>query len=237
MTRKDIKEWAKNKIKDNFWMLLLTIFVASILTSLSFTQAHVEGKFIHTTYYYFGWIFYFVQVGITFYMVKYVTGQNTEFKDIFSFGDDFLRCLGAELLQMLFIFLWGLLLIVPGIICAISYAFVPYLLADSKYHDMKVMDILKKSKEMMVGHKWDLFVFGLSFIGWHLLAVLTLGLLEIWIIPYQTTATTRFLNDIKTDYEEAHNIKDKETPAAFCAECGTKIKKGSKYCNKCGKKI
>ena len=55
---------------------------------------------------------------------------------------------------------------------------------------------------MMMGHKMDYFVLTLSFIGWHILAIFTLGLLEIWIIPYEKVATTKFLLDVKEAYEK-----------------------------------
>ena len=54
---------------------------------------------------------------------------------------------------------------------------------------------------MMDGHKADYFMLGLSFIGWHILALFTFGLLELWILPYQYTAMTKFLNDIKISTE------------------------------------
>lgn len=57
---------------------------------------------------------------------------------------------------------------------------------------------------MMNGHKMDYFKLELSFIGWHLLAVLTLGILEIWIAPYQATAMTKFLSEVKSEYEKAN---------------------------------
>ena len=63
------------------------------------------------------------------------------------------------------------------------------------------MDILKKSQDMMQGHRMDLFILSLSFIGWHILAIFTFGLLELWILPYQKTAETKFLYDVKTAYE------------------------------------
>ena len=54
----------------------------------------------------------------------------------------------------------------------------------------------------MKGHKKDLFILKLSFAAWHILSVYTLFILELWIIPYQKTATTKFLNDIKAEYKK-----------------------------------
>ena len=134
-------------------------------------------------------------------MVKFINDQKYEFKDIFHFSNDYVRIFLVNLLQIIFVALWTILLVVPGIIKAFSYALVPYLLADDKYKDLGYRDLLKKSEEMMNGHKMDYFVFCLSFIGWFLLACVTAGILLIWLSPYFTTAQVKFLNDIKTGAE------------------------------------
>ena len=152
---------------------------------------------------------------------------------VFAFSSDFLKCLGACLLQGLFIFLWSLLFIIPGIIKALSYALVPYLMADEKYKDMKVMDILKKSQEMMYGHKGDYFVFGLSFILWWLLGIVTCGIAFFYVIPYQQVATAKFLNDIKLQ-AEGENPNAKKENVKYCPQCGKEQKKTAKKCSECG---
>lgn len=199
MNRTELKNWAKDKVKGKRWPLLAAIIVASVITNFSFTVPMGDNARFTVS---IGWLLYFVEVGITYYMVNFITDKETNFKDIFKFSKDFIKDLLVGLLAAIFTALWALLLIVPGIIKAISYSLVPMLLADEKYNDLNGTDYLKKSEEMMNGHKMDYFVLYLSFIGWHLLAILTLGILEIWIIPYQTTATTKFLYDIKTNAEK-----------------------------------
>ena len=120
----------------------------------------------------------------------------------------------VNLLQCVFIFLWALLLIVPGIIKAFAYSLVPFLLADDKYKDLGYKAVLQKSEEMMNGHKMDYFVFNLSFIGWALLIPFTFGLILIWLAPYYTTAKTKFLNDIKTSQEGATPVVEQPQPVA-----------------------
>ena len=199
MTNSEIKQWAKEKIKGNWTKILPAIIVAGILTNLSIGGGQTENGY--SSGYSLGWIFYFVEIGLVAYMVKFINDEKAEFKDIFNYSKDFGRAIGAVLLQGLFVFLWALLLIIPGIIKLISYSLVPYLMADSKYDNVGISDLLKKSEEMMNGHKIDYFILNLSFIGWHILAIFTLFILEIWIVPYQTTANTKFLNDIKLSYE------------------------------------
>lgn len=83
----------------------------------------------------------------------------------------------------LLIFLWSLLLVIPGIIKSYEYRMVPYLLAEDP--SMSRAEAFEKSSEMMNGQKWDTFVLDLSFIGWYLLSLLTLGILTVFYVnPY-----------------------------------------------------
>lgn len=201
MNRQELKEWSKNKIKSNMWLLLGMILVSSIITGFTIGGSYNSETGTYSSGYNIGFIFYFVEVGLYAAISSYVNGGSIEFKDLFKYSSDFVRCLLTRIIESVFVALWTLLLIVPGIIKAFAYSLVPFLLADSNYKDLGYMDILKKSEEMMNGHKMDYFVLFLSFIGWHILAIFTLGILEIWIIPYQTTATVKFLNDIKENYK------------------------------------
>ena len=95
----------------------------------------------------------------------------------------YLKSVGALFLSGLFIVLWSFLLVIPGIIKLYEYRMVSYILADDS--DLSVMECLRRSKEMMRGHKWNAFVLDLSFIGWHLLAGVTCGVLGIfYVYPY-----------------------------------------------------
>ena len=203
MNRLEIKNWSKSKIKGHIWELLIPIIVAGFLSGLTIGQtiSHEQGKMAFKGGVSVGIFFYFVQVGLAYFMVKFIKDQEHNFKDLFFFVKDYVRILIVGILQSLFIILWSLLLIVPGIIKAFGYSLVTLLLADEKYNNLGNTDLLKKSEEIMKGHKLDLFVFELSYIGWHILALFTLGLLEIWIVPYYTTAKYKFLNDIKESFE------------------------------------
>lgn len=84
----------------------------------------------------------------------------------------------------LYIFLWSLLLVIPGIVKSYSYRMVPYLIAD--HPELSTREILDLSRAMMQGNKWEAFVLDLSFIGWNILTCLTLGLVGIFYAgPYQ----------------------------------------------------
>lgn len=105
------------------------------------------------------------------------------------------RYLGTSLLMTVFIFLWTLLLIIPGIIMSYAYAMTPYIMKDNP--EMGAMDCIKKSKEMMRGYKWKMFLLDLGFIGWLLLCILTLGILTLWVAPWMECSHCKFYEELK----------------------------------------
>jgi uncharacterized membrane protein len=105
-------------------------------------------------------------------------------------------------LKALYQFLWFLLLIVPGIVKTLSYAMVPYILAEDGV-DVKNTDAITMSREMMDGHKMRLFMLYLSFIGWYILGALTLGILTVlYVEPYVQQTLALFYDDIKTPKQQ-----------------------------------
>jgi uncharacterized membrane protein len=105
------------------------------------------------------------------------------------------RGLVAYFLVIVFIFVRFLLLIVPGIIAIFAYSQTFYILADHK--DMDPIDAIHKSKEMMRGHKWELFYLSCRFIGWAILSILTCGIGFLWLAPYVNVTMAKFYDDIK----------------------------------------
>lgn len=104
------------------------------------------------------------------------------------------------LLMHIFIFLWSLLFIIPGIIKMFSYAMTPYILEENP--ELSAGEAIDRSRAMMKGHKFDLFWLWLSFIGWLILSLLTLGIGGLWLGPYRQTAYAAFYEDVKADYEK-----------------------------------
>ncbi|MBQ9417159.1 MAG: DUF975 family protein [Bacteroidales bacterium] len=105
------------------------------------------------------------------------------------------RYLGTSLLYTLLVCLWTLLLIVPGIIMSFAYAMTPYIMHD--HPELTPMECIRASKAMMKGHKWQLFCLRLSFIGWALLCILTLGIGTLWLQPYMQCADAKFYEELK----------------------------------------
>ena len=101
----------------------------------------------------------------------------------------------AGLLVNIFTFLWTLLFIIPGIVKSYSYSMTYYILADNP--NLAPSEAIDMSKKMMHGNKWRLFCLDFSFIGWYLLCALTLGVLTLWITPYNMMARAQFYESLK----------------------------------------
>lgn len=145
-----------------------------------------------------------VPLGVGYYQafkVLFTDGDNKLTANCFrlSFGNYF-KNVAAYLLMCLFIFLWTLLLIIPGIIKALAYSMTPFILKD--FPELSVNQAINLSQKMMKGHKFDYFWLGLSFIGWILLGLLTLGIGYIWLIPYMYTSYAAFYEEVKKEYLE-----------------------------------
>ena len=112
--------------------------------------------------------------------------------DGFSFAG---KIILLSIVQYIFVFLWTLLFIVPGIVAAYRYRFAILNLCENP--EIGVMEAINMSKAQTRGFKWQLFVLDLSFIGWALLASLTLGILNIWLLPYIAQSNIAFFQEIK----------------------------------------
>jgi len=112
------------------------------------------------------------------------------------FSINYARKIGGMAWMSLFTFLWSLLCFVPGIVKMYAYSMTPYILDDCP--NVTATDALKLSMRMTRGYKMELFVLGLSFIGWHLLGILTCGILNIvYVGPYQHTTTAGYYLELR----------------------------------------
>lgn len=126
-----------------------------------------------------------------------VRGGEATAKDMFEGYNKelFSRVLTTTLLYYVYVFLWSLLLLIPGCIKSYSYAMTPYILKDNP--EMKNNAAIEESMRMMDGHKLELFMLDLSFIGWALLSLLTCGIGFLWLAPYMNMARVNFYEDLK----------------------------------------
>ena len=124
-----------------------------------------------------------VQVGINRFMVKSLDDTARIAEVGYTFDHNYKNGVKVMFFKDLYVVLWSLLFIVPGIYKAYQYRMVPYILGENP--DMTYQEVLQRSKDMMDGQKWDAFVLDLSFILWHMLGGITYGLAEIfYVAPY-----------------------------------------------------
>lgn len=126
-------------------------------------------------------------------------------------GEHYGRLTLAFFMQSLFTFLWALLLYVPGIIKALSYSMMGFIMMDRP--ETNWQSALNESKQMMNGHKADLFVLFLSFIPWLLLVSVTCGIAGLYVYPYMYTTVANFYRSLK----EENIVVTREIPSQFTA--------------------
>ena len=135
-----------------------------------------------------------------------VQGNKPEVKDAFSGFDDFWSAFKVTFLVGLYTFLWSLLFYIPGIVKGISYSMSLYVLAENK--GKPALECIEESKKMTNGHKMELFILGLSFIGWALLGAITFGIAYIWVVPYMQATFTNAYNSLKPVAPVAEAIEE-----------------------------
>ena len=176
LDRKSIKKRAKEALSDNYGVCIGT-FIVSILIAVVAAYVPYVGMIIAIA------VSPVVMVGLMNVYLHMYRGENVEFGDMFDGFKNYGHVLGGYWYMYLFIFLWSLLLYIPGIIKAYAYSMAPYILMDQP--EISATDALEKSKQMTYGHKWEIFVMYLSFIGWGILSSLTMGILAIFFVgPY-----------------------------------------------------
>lgn len=111
---------------------------------------------------------------------------------LFSCFQQFWRFLLAQLLMNLFITLWSLLFVIPGIIAAFAYSQTIYIMLDNP--QISPLEAIGASKQLMRGHKFEYFTLQLSFLGWAFLSIFTFGLLGIWLNPYMQVTMANYYN-------------------------------------------
>lgn len=131
-----------------------------------------------------------IRQGYTNYLLKQQRNKAHQVKDIFSQCCFFRKGFALVLQECVLIFLWTLLLVLPSVIASYRYAMAPFILLE--HPETSAAEAIHMSKNMMRGKKWELFCLDLSFIGWFLLSVLTLGIGFLWLTPYINAARTNF---------------------------------------------
>ena len=143
----------------------------------------------------------FIGVGYAKFNLNLVDKKNAAFETLFEYFSRWKTTTIARLLRALYVFLWSLLFIIPGIVAGFSYAMTDYILAEDP--ELTVDEAISQSKSIMMGNKWRFFCLQFSFIGWDILATLAFGIGHLWLTPYKQAAYAAFYREVSgTEYHE-----------------------------------
>lgn len=222
MEAKDLRRIARDNLRDNWWLSIGVALLASMLGGLlvgSLTMPDIEFNIENQTIssisdavdilrdalgamlglistlslvqFILGGV---IQLGYAKFLLNQHDRGTFQVSDLFSQFDHFGAGFCQAFLRGLYIFLWSLLFIVPGIIAGYSYAMTPFIMAEHPW--MTAGEAISASKQLMHGHKLDLFWLDLTFIGWDLLCALTLNLGHIVLNPYKNAAHAAFYRNL-----------------------------------------
>lgn len=191
------RETLKHSIFSTPWLMLLVAIVVegAILSAVSFSGI---GTLI---------LMGPLAFGLAAFSLNLVrsNGENADLVQEFSGFKRFSDTLITGLLYYLFILLWSLLFIIPGIIKSYAYSMTFYLMNDDP--NLSGNDAITKSRQLMKGHKWKLFVLDLSFIGWWFVGMLCFGIGTLWVAAYQEAAHVHFYEDLIKDSKEEKAVE------------------------------
>ena len=145
--------------------------------------------------------------GLTVSLLRNHREESVDLENLFDGfrGGRYTRVFCALFLVNLFTFFWALLLIIPGIMKAFSYALTPYIIMDEP--ELTARQAITRSCEIMEGRRWKLFCLYLSFIGWGILSLLTFGIGFLWLVPYMNASIAAFYEDARAEYEAENSIE------------------------------
>ena len=137
-------------------------------------------------------------LGLSMFTLAIARDENAYLELIFKGFEEFIRALSAYLYIFVFTILWLLLLIIPGIVAAISYSMTYFIMVDDK--EIDAMSAIDKSKVMMDGYKMKYFRLILYYLGFSVLCIFTLGIGFLWLFPYIQVTNAKFYDDVKREY-------------------------------------
>jgi len=191
-----IRSDSREKLKGNWGTGALIVFLYAIIS----TAVEGIGVTFGGLWGIIGTIVFIVmygplQYGISNVFLKINRREKADVGDLFSgFSDNMAQKVSAGLSVYVYTFLWALLFVIPGIIASYSYALTYYILKDNP--NINPNEAIARSKNIMKGHKMELFLLDLSFIGWIILGVLSCGIGLFWVVPYMQTARAKFYEDL-----------------------------------------
>ncbi|MFT8995733.1 DUF975 family protein [Lentilactobacillus hilgardii] len=231
MNRAALKEDAKSILNSHFsfyFLLFLPAFILEVIGGIIFginATDYLEPSDGVSTL--ITVVAALLAIGMSFVcldaMREKLTYENPLQKSMFLFhnGDYFLGTLLISIIQYIFVILWTILLIVPGIIKSMAYSqsFFIYRDAIDRGEHISYTDAITRSRQMMDGHKWEYFVMGLSFIGWLILVSVTAGIAAIWVQPYMSLSFANYYNELSREQNaKGGQVEDHQAPTSEASE-------------------
>jgi uncharacterized membrane protein len=183
ISNRDIMAEARSQLKGKWKSAILAVFIYMLIAIIPGSIPKIGG-IINLI------IGGPIAFGLSYYFLLFARGKKPVLEGLFKGFSIFGKTFITYLLIVIFTILWTLLLIVPGIIAAISYSMTFFILADN--NEMSGQDAIRKSKELMNGNKYRYFCLVGRFTGWFLLGILSLGIGFLWLVPYFMTSNVKF---------------------------------------------
>lgn len=149
----------------------------------------------------------FISVGYAKFNLNLTDKKQAVFENLFEYFSFWKTTFSARLLKTVYVFLWSILFIIPGVVASYSYSMTDFILAENP--NLTASEAIEMSKKMMYGNRWRLFCLHFSFIGWEILVPFTLGIGALWLTPYKQAANAAFYRELSPEsFVEAELVEE-----------------------------
>jgi uncharacterized membrane protein len=187
-----LMKMARESLQDR-WALAIGVFFLNIIITTAVQFIPYLGTLVSIA------ISGPLLLGLSLFILSISRDEEAYLEQLFEGFKNAGTATAANIITGVIIMIGLVLLIIPGIIAALSLSMTFYIIADDD--SIGVLDAIKKSNEMMKDHRWKLFYLYLRFFGWGIVCLLTLGLGFLWLIPYIQVSVAKFYEDIKDNNE------------------------------------
>lgn len=202
MQTSELKRRAKEQLRGKWGLAIGTVLVAQILLNINsindgLVEAGIESFSTISSILTIA-LTGVISLGLCKFLLNLATDtEEAKFEDLFSGFNVYAKALGLNILIGLCVVAGLIFLIIPGVILALMFSQSYYILAEDPSKSIK--QCMQESVDLMKGHKWEYFYLGLTFIGWGLLIILTVGIAAIWVVPYMSLTQTNFYLYLKNN--------------------------------------
>ncbi|MGL4762306.1 MAG: DUF975 family protein [Sarcina sp.] len=209
-TRRELKNLAKDQLRQGvYWHFVINFVIYAIICGI--TTWLGEGltlNFISSIIVLL--LIVPLQFGLVFAAIRTTQGKFhiCSFMYFISSGfNKYIKTIGLGILLAIITTVGSILFVIPGIIWGLMFGQSIFIMVEK---DCGIMEALKESKEIMKGHKWELFVLGWSFILWGLLITFTAGIASVFVFPYIATTFANYYQEVQRDYAKRNGSYNKK---------------------------